>query len=445
MGTRRQCQERAAYAAGSSPDSGTRFRFARIARSGSVWPAALLAALVILGLLARESVAQVLDDHVQSHALRYAGMIERAFGRLHGHIRHRSTAATSWTGAAVPPAATGWEATWTQAGLRARYCDNFLVVYVEPAALKGTGRDHRAIQQARHSFLPERETGVRAPMLGWLEAATVRDAQGTLWPLPACALSAYTGVLPSGRAALAGEVIDPWLDLRERVTFETRERACPAGQHGAQRERRTVTQEFNAHGVAAGPQAFGPWEVSPGSWCRDDYVAFDVFTRPCSWFQGEPFNATLNGIETWRIPIEVTAAGRAFGGAEFVATTCWVPPGPVPVPTSTVADVQQSRTLDCPADHEGAIEQRRTETTATTTYPWGQAPLVSVEYTNWKEVSNTCTAIVDTQNDQRGNDGDMADGFVDGDPEPGDSNAGGRTGGNNFGGGDGNYGGPADK
>ncbi len=404
-------------------------------RTGRVWPAALLGALVVLGLLARESAAQTLDDHVQSHALRYAGMIERAFGRLHGHIRHRSTAATSWTGAAVPPPATGWETTWTQAGLRARYCDNFLVVYIEPAALKGTGRDHRAIQQARHSFLPERETGVRAPMLGWLEAATVQDAQGMVWPLPACALSAYTGFLPSGRAALAGEVIDPWLDLRARVSFETRERACPAGQHGALRERRTVTQEFNAHGTAAGPQTFGPWQASPGSWCRDDYVAFDVFTRPCSWFQGEPFNATLTGIETWRVPIEVTAAGRAFQGAEFVSTTCWIPPGPVPVPTSTVADVLQSRTLGCPPDHEGSIEQQRTQTTATTTYPWGQAPLVSVEYTNWNEVSNTCAAIVLVQNDQDGRgDGDMADGHLDGDPEPGDSEP---PGGGSFSNGDG--------
>ena len=80
-----------------------------------------------------------LQEHMRSHALRYASMVERAYGRLHGHIRNRSTAATSWSGAAIPPPATGWEAVWTAAGVRARYCDGVLLVYIAPAALKGTG------------------------------------------------------------------------------------------------------------------------------------------------------------------------------------------------------------------------------------------------------------------------------------------------------------------
>ena len=411
-----------------------------------------LAAQVTAGLLVGAVVWNVgaqegLGDHFEAHALRYAGMVERAYGRLYGHIRRRATSATSWTGRAIPPAATGWEDTWTQAGIRARYCDDFLVVYVGPATLKGVGDDHRAIQQARRSFLPERETGVKAPLLGWLDSSTVEDSLGNAWTLPACALSSYTDALPSGRAAMAGEVIDPWTDLRVRVSYERRSRPCPAGQHGEVRERREVSQEFNAQGVAAGPRTFGPWQAAPGSWCRNDYVAYDVFSRPCSWYQGEPFNATLEGTETWRVPIQVNAAGRTFGTAEFVSTTCWgTIPGPVPVPTSSVSRVQESRTDSCPPDHEGQIDLSRTRTTATTTYPWGQAPLRSVEYTNWEVVSNTCTEI-DDQNpnqDDRG-DGDMADGVVDGDPEPGDSLGRGSFSNPGKDGNDGGDGGPDDK
>ena len=410
--------------------------------------AGLVLAAGLAGSWSSGALAQEIDsEHFEAHALRYAGMVERAYGRLYGHIRNRSTSATSWSGAAVPPGATGWENIWTQAGIRARYCDDFLVVYVGAQNLKGVGDDHRAIQQARRSFLPERETGVKAPLLGWLDASTVEDSLGNAWILPPCASSLYTDPLPSGRAAMAGEVIDPWTDLRVRVSYETRESPCPAGQHGALRERREVSQEFNAQGVAAGPQTFGAWQAAPGSWCRNDYVAYDVFSRPCSWYQGEPFFTTLAGTETWRVPIQVSALGRIFGSAEFVSTTCWgTIPGPVPVPNSSVSRVQESRTDSCPPNHNGQIDLTRTRTTAKTTYPWGQSPLRSVEYTNWGVVSNTCTLIV-AQNDQGGpGDNEMADGIAtDGDGLPGDANGGNSGTGGNFGGGGGDFGGPGDK
>ena len=350
----------------------------------------------------------VVGEHMRSHALRYASMVERAFGRLHGHIRNGSTAATAWTGTAVPPAATGWEPVWTDAGVRARYCDGVLLVYVAPAEMKGTGDQHRAIQAARRSFLAERETGVRLPMLGWLASGTVSDAQGNTRVLPGCMAADYTAPLPSGRAALAGDVTDPWTDVRDRATFETRASACPAGQHGTVRERRTVTQAFNAKGDPAGPQTFGPWMAAPGSWCRADYTYNELFTRECSWNQGPPFNREMTGTETWRIPVAVTAdraaeaeapprygvVKRTSGTAVFVSTTCWDGPPPTPpTPTSTVLNETETRSLSCGSGFTGAIAQSRTKTTATTTYPWPEAQLVTIEYTNWSETANTCTLI----------------------------------------------------
>ena len=374
-------------------------------RMGAVW-----AATMVLAVGHDCGRAQgVVEEHMRSHALRYASMVERAYGRLHGHIRNRSTAATSWSGAAIPPPATGWEAVWTAAGVRARYCDGVLLVYIAPAALKGTGDQHRAIQQARRTFLAERESGVRLPMLSWLASSAVTDSQGNARVLPACMTASYTAPLPSGRAALAGDVTDPWTDVRERATLETRASACPSGQHGEVRERREITEEFNAKGDAIpGTRAEGPWTAAPGSWCRADYTYNEIFTRECSWNQGPPFNREMTGTETWRIPVAVTADRAAEaetpprygvvrktpGAPVFVSTTCWSGPPPTPpVPTSTVTTVTETRTLSCGAGFTGSITESRTKTTATTTYPWGGAQLVSIEYTNWSETSNTCTRI----------------------------------------------------
>ena len=388
---------------------------------GAVWATALAAAMGVEGAQTQD----VMEEHMRSHALRYAAMVERAYGRLHGYIRNRSTAATAWTGAAIPPAATGWESVWTDAGVRARYCDGVLLVYIAPDALKGVGDQHRAIQAARRNYLAERETGVRLPMLSWLESGVVTDAQGNTGAVPGCMASDYTAPLPSGRAALAGDVVDPWTDVRDRATFETRESACPAGQHGEVRERRTVTQAFNAKGDPAGPQIFGPWVAAPGSWCRADYTYNEISTSPCSWVQGPPFNKTMSGTETWRIPVTVSADPNALGavvrtpGAPvFVSTTCWDGPPPTPpVPTSTVETEAETRTLSCGTGFTGAITESRTKTTATTTYPWAESQLISIEYTNWSETANSCTRVPDDTEDDDPKDDDKKEDKKDDDPK----------------------------
>ena len=372
------------------------------------------------------------ENHLATHALRYSGMVERAYGRLYGFIRDDSSAATSWSGAAVPPSSTGWESVWTDVGVRARYCENMLLVYMAAAEPKGVGGDHRAIQSARRRFLPERGSGVRLPMLGWLEAGDVADSQGGTVVLPGCMDSDYTQALPSGRAALAGTVVDPWTDVRTRVSYESREGVCPAGEHGEVRERRELTQEFNAKGEPAGAQGIGAWEAAPGSWCKSDYAYFEVYTDPCSWYQGEPFNKTMTGTQTWQIPISVTAVAgvpgevrETAGAAVFVATTCWDGPPPVPpTPTTTPVSVSQSRDGTCGTGFTGEIEQARVRTTTTTTYPWGGSPLVSVEYTSWEQTRNTCTEVVVLGGcqagvpDNRSCDGDTSPGGTDGISDP---------------------------
>ena len=260
-------------------------------RKGFVWAATAAISASGIAAEAQDAVA----EHRRSHALRYAGMIERAYARLHDHIHYRSDAPVSWSGTAVPPPTTGWETVWTDAGVRARYCDGELVVYMGAAQVKGVGGEHRVIQQARRRFLPARERGVKLPQLSWLESGVVVDASGNARTLRACMTSSYSEPLPSGRAALAGEVVDPLRVEREQVSYEYRAGPCPAGEHGKARERRAVTQTRNARNEDVGQPVHGAWESAPGSTCRADYTYYEAFARPCSWYQGEPFNREMRG------------------------------------------------------------------------------------------------------------------------------------------------------
>ena len=75
----------------------------------------------------------------------------------------------------------------------------------------------------------------QAPVLHWLEAGRAKGAAGRpSVTLPACLSdTAFGGPLPSGRAALAGTVRDPYAHTNERVSRERQLQDCAAGEHGA--------------------------------------------------------------------------------------------------------------------------------------------------------------------------------------------------------------------
>ena len=338
-------------------------------------------ALSVIGFVTRAQ--DVVDLHFQSHALRYAGMIERAYGRLYGHIRSNGSVPVSWSGAAVPPASTGWEAVWTESGLRARYCDAELVVYMGPSELKGVGGEHRAIQQARRSFLPERARGVKLPLLSWLEGGEVVDAHGSARALEECITAGYSERLPSGRAAMAGKVVDPATVVREEESYEKRVEPCPAGKHGQKRERRPVTRRTDAIGHEVGTTVYGAWEPAPGSWCREDYTYYELFTRPCRSGEVEPFDREMEGTETWRVLVSVGAdpgssegkTRKTRGAAQFVSSTCGdTPSGAAPVPSTSHEYFTETQVLSCPPSMSGQMDTERQRITTTTTYPWGGGP-----------------------------------------------------------------------
>ena len=213
---------------------------ARALAGASVIAIAVAVQGALLGAMpaASPAAAQGYEDELvyRQAALAHARAIAEAWRRLDDHILRRSAAATSWTGS-VPPAATGWLEAWTERGVRARYCEDTLLVYMEPAALKGVGRDQRSVQVAPHLYAPG-----ELPALHWLEGGVAEGTAGRAGvALPAClSETALGGPLPEGRAALAGTVRDPHLQLRERISHERSVEDCPAGSHG---EGRTMTRE----------------------------------------------------------------------------------------------------------------------------------------------------------------------------------------------------------
>ena len=358
---------------------------------------AIAAAVVAGALPALPAAAQGYEAEqvYRQEALAHARAIAEAWRRLEDHILRRSAAATVWTGS-VPPAETGWLDAWTGRGVRARYCEDTLLVYMEPAVLKGVGRDQRSVQVAPHLYA---EGNLAA--LHWLEGGAASGvAVGTAGRaslrLPACLSdTSFGGSLPSGRAALAGVVRDPHLQRRERVSHERTVEDCPAGSHG---DGRTLTREaVQAHdgrGDAVGDPEFGPWEVLIDD-CRADYTEWEHYTLDCSWFAGPPHNREMTGREIWRREKAVTADGIEWGAPEFVSTSCWEGRTP-PLPQAEISETVRTETTTgvCPAGYSGTRVLTRTVTERSTRWPWDAAPIMQDIPGNWIANDAGCSRVV---------------------------------------------------
>ena len=349
-------------------------------------------------MLSEPAAAQDSEEVYRQEALAHARAISEAWRRLEDHILRRSGRAVSWTGS-IPPAAAGWLDAWSQRGVRARYCEDTLLVYMEPEALKGVGRDQRSVQVAPHLYAG----GDGAPQLAalhWLEGgATSGSAAGTAGrpdvALPACLSdSSFGGPLPSGRAALVGTVRDPHLDLRERISHERTLEDCPAGTHGGGRTMtREVRQTHDGRGDPVGDPVMGSWQVSIDD-CRADYSEWEHYTLACSWLAGPPHNREMTGQEIWRREKTVTADGVSWGTPEFVSTSCWE--GRVPaLPQARVTETVRTESASgaCPAGYVGTVLMTRTVTERATLWPWDAQPTLQDIPGNWIADESGCSRV----------------------------------------------------
>ena len=369
---------------------------ARVLAGASVLAVAVATGAAVLpGLvpLATPAAAQgdMAEPVYRQEALAHARVISEAWRRLEDHILRRSAAPTRWTGP-VPPASTGWLDAWTERGVRARYCANTLLVYMEPEVLKGVGRDQRSVQVAPHLYAAG---GLAA--LHWLAGSVAEGTAGRPdVALPACLSdSSFGSPLPSGRAALAGTVRDPHLDLRERISHERTVEDCPAGTHGEGRTMtREVRQAHDGRGDPAGDPVTGSWQVSIDD-CRADYSEWEHYTLACSWLAGPPHNREMTGQEIWRREKTVTGDGVSWGTPEFVSTSCWE--GQVPaLPQAVVTETLRTETAAgaCPAGYTGTAVLTRTVTERSTLWPWDAQPTVQDIPGNWIADQSGCSRPV---------------------------------------------------
>ena len=369
----------------------------RAVRGFRAWLLSGASMAVLLG--AGPALAQVpADERVyRAEALAHAGAVEAAWRRLETFILRESSEAASWPGA-EPPASTGWRASWTQRGLEARYCEDTLLAYLAPDELKGVGRDHRAVHAAPHAY-----GGGEKPVLHWLESDVARGGAGRAdVTLPACLSEATQGgPLPSGRAALAGAVRDPFLHTTERVARERREEPCPAGTHGEGRTVvREVTRTENGRGDPVGEPVEGTWEVLIDL-CREDYSRWEHYTLACHWDAGPPHNRRMEGREVWRRLRTVTAAGETLGEPEFVSTSCWTGDALPPAPTPEISETarEETKSGSCPAGYTGSIGYERTVTLRSTRFPWDEAPVTQTIYGPWTVANDGCVAVPEPDHD----------------------------------------------
>ena len=327
----------------------------------------------------------------RQEALTHARAIAEAWRRLEDHILRRSVAATVWTGS-IPPAATGWLEAWTGRGVRARYCEDTLLVYMEPETLKGVGRDQRSVQVAPHLY-----ASGELPALHWLEGGVAEGTAGRARVvLPACLSETFFGgPLPSGRVGLAGDVRDPHLQRNERVSHEREIEDCPAGSHGDGRTMtREVRQAHDGRGDAVGDPEPGPWQVLIDD-CRADFTEWEHYTLDCEWDAGPPHNRRMEGREIWRREKTVTANGIAWGTPEFVSTSCWEGQTPS-LPEAEVSETVRTETTQggCPAGYTGTRVLTRTVTERATLWPWDAQPTVQEIPGNWVADDTGCSQVM---------------------------------------------------
>ena len=380
-----------------------------------------------------------LNDVHALNARAHAHALKTAYQRLEQFVLRDSPTAvlgssgqnTLWTD--VPPGSTGWIDDWTERGVRARYCRNAsdppgapgtLIVYLDSARVMGLGQDHRSVQMAPRMYGGERRG------LHWLEGGVAHGGEGRpTIALPAC----MSALVPSGRAALAGRVSDPWTVTRNRTRWESRPASCPVGMHRppaldparpARLERRLLTETVDSRDRVVG-ESFGPWSIAVDL-CVSDYEVQETRNRACTFL----VNGQLEqGYEIWTRQKRVTAGG-ATGTWSMLFSTCSTGTAPpltpvsgtpesLPAPRIWFVERPECEAARCPSGYTGTAERCRNHRDRYAQFEWDATPTIQrgVSVSNWISDTSGCSPIVVDNDHDGGGDGGGDGGDFGGDGE----------------------------
>lgn len=304
-------------------------------------------------------------------------------------------------------------------GVKARYCDNTLLVYLDDPAPKGIGPGKlRLIQTAkpdRHRKL-NGSPDIQHYPLQWLMGDRVESTYQYVNPIIVVPDCMQNLPLPVGTPALITRVVDINTVTHVKPKREIRYDACPDGTHGViasdgtvnnymVRMMRTGTQHYNSIvGWIAEPQ-WGDWEETT-DYCQDDSVYEFSFKSPCglidlgngrtrqgyTWFKQERIR-NQDG-ETMTAPVMKGSQCEDVQNGLVVAT--------LPDPIVDEVNTTETGTQSCPSGYTGSISISRTKTVRTTSFVWRQDPITTTTYTNWAQISNSCVQSLACYQGQKG-------------------------------------------
>jgi hypothetical protein len=307
----------------------------------------------------------------------------------------------------------------TDWGIRARLCDDLLIVYYKDNDFKQniTPSNIRVSQKERlHRNGSIVEATNKAP-LGWIDQNQLVLESGERRAIPACMDDDYATPLPRSGVAYIGTAKANHLYDHDQEWPEFRREACIAPQVGAGRHMRRIRYlPVDGLGKQVAPETFGPWVLATNN-CADPQVTefLDGTSRCTRTIAGQTNEiATLwrwkmkqiqdpsDPTKTLWVIVDTDGSVTANPQGELVQNLCDVAPAP-PVITTSIVEVIETRPLVCREVYptptflaaipyrDGEYIQQRTKSTFHQEYDFDRPAIDIVSYTAWEVETDTCS------------------------------------------------------
>lgn len=313
----------------------------------------------------------------------------------------------------------------TSWGIRARLCDELLVVYYADNDFKQNIKPSniRVSQKERlHRNGSIVEATNKTP-LGWIDPTQLVLEDGTTRPIPACMDAnanptlGYATDLPSMGVAFIGRAKANRLYARDQEWQEFRRDACVAPQVGAGVHMRRIRyRPVDGRGMQVSPETTGPWEVHTNNCSNPMEMDFLDGTARCS----RTIVGQTNQIATlWRwkmkqiqdisdpfktVWVIVNADGSVGANpqGELVQDLCDTTPNPPVVTTSLVEEIE-TRSGVCREVYpipffyptvrysDGEYVEQRTKKAFRQEYDFDRPAIDIVTYSDWEVETDTCS------------------------------------------------------
>ena len=309
----------------------------------------------------------------------------------------------------------------TEWGIRARLCDEFLIIYYKDNNFKFgiKPEDIRIAQKLRFKEIGEYERAMNEPPFGYINDTSLITDSGETIPIPACLDANYATPLPRNTVARMGRVRAHGLYSHTKEYGEYRTEVCPDGKVGTGiRQKRIKYVPVTASAKKLTDLiTYGPWETLLDS-CRTPIDRISVGPPlECWWtitgtvakksratykYRWKEFPDPRNPFNVISLYVDYHTGELVENpSSELMHSFCDVQPVADEVTTSQVL-TPETRTKACTAVYptpsyyskidytRGTYVEERNKVDLTQTYDWDRDPIHITSYTDWKVKEDTC-------------------------------------------------------